>query len=53
MRNVANRAARIVCLMLLLWTALVAAPAGAQGFDFEQTERYDVRIEVEPSGDLL
>jgi uncharacterized membrane protein len=44
----------------LVWLAVVAAavlvpayPAAAQGFVFEETDRFDVDITVEPSGDLL
>jgi uncharacterized membrane protein YgcG len=46
------RSARIALLPALLW-ALVPAPAAGQGFVFEETDRYDVRIEIESSGDLL
>ena len=42
------------------WLAVVAAavllpsaPAAAQGFVLETTERFDVDIKIEPSGDLL
>ena len=48
-----DRGARIAWLPLLLWASLVPAPARAQDFAFEETPRYDVRIEIEPSGDLL
>jgi len=44
----------------LVWLAVVAAaallpvaPAAAQDFVFESTERFDVDITIEPSGDLL
>jgi uncharacterized membrane protein YgcG len=53
MRNASMRAARIAWLPLLLWATLVPAPARAQGFVFEETMGYDVRIEIQPSGDLL
>jgi uncharacterized membrane protein YgcG len=53
MRNASTRAARIAWLPLLLWAALIPTLATAQGFVFEETPHYDVRIEIEPSGDLL
>jgi uncharacterized membrane protein YgcG len=53
MRNASTRAARIAWLPLLLWAALIPTPATAQGFVFEETPHYDVRVEIEPSGDLL
>ncbi len=41
-------------LVVVLWASLVPTPpATAQGFVFEETLRYDVRIEIEPSGTLL
>ncbi len=40
-------------LGLFLWMVLVPSPAGAQGFVFESTPRFDVHIGIEPSGDLL
>ena len=53
MRSVWKRAARRAWLPVLLWATLVPAPARAQALVFEETVRYDVRIEIEPSGDLL
>jgi uncharacterized membrane protein YgcG len=47
------RSARVAWVLALLWVLLLPAPSGAQGFVFEETERYDVRIQIEPSGDLL
>ena len=46
------RSALIAWVSAVVW-ALVPAPAVAQGFVFEDTERYDVRVEIEPSGSLL
>jgi uncharacterized membrane protein YgcG len=48
-----KRWAVVAWLPAVLWALLVPVPAPAQGFVFEETERYDVRIEIEPSGDLL
>ncbi|HJU57267.1 MAG TPA: DUF2207 domain-containing protein [Actinomycetota bacterium] len=53
MRNASKRAPGIATVSILLWATLLPPPVRAQGFVFEETERYDVRIEVEPSGDLL
>jgi uncharacterized membrane protein YgcG len=53
MRNAVMRMARVAWLPALLWLILVPVQSLAQGSVFEETEAYDVRIEIEPSGRLL
>jgi uncharacterized membrane protein len=47
---------RIFCAALLLGAVLAGLPsgsAGAQGFVFESIKRYDVQIQIQPSGSML
>jgi len=49
-----RRTVAVVWLALLAAAVLLpATPAAAQGFVSETTERFDVDIKIEPSGDLL
>ncbi|HJS27948.1 MAG TPA: DUF2207 domain-containing protein [Actinomycetota bacterium] len=47
------RSTRSTWLLVTLWVILIPAPAAGQDFASEETIGYDVRIEIEPSGDLL
>jgi len=49
-----KRSVAVVWIGLFAAAALLpSAPAAAQGFEPERTERFDVDITIEPSGDLL
>jgi uncharacterized membrane protein YgcG len=48
-----RRTIAAVWLAVIVAVVVPAAPAAAQGFVFETTERFDVDITIEPSGDLL
>jgi uncharacterized protein (TIGR04222 family) len=48
-----RRTVALVWLAVVAATVLVPALAAAQGSVFETTERFDVDITIEPSGDLL
>ena len=48
-----KRRPAVASLAVLVWAVLAPASAGAQGFVFESTPRFDVNIVIEPSGDLL
>jgi uncharacterized membrane protein YgcG len=53
MRDGRGHAIRLAGLLLTFVVIVTPAPAAGQGFVFEETERFDVRIEIESSGDLL